>query len=489
MTGDGAANRTIEFTSRRGRLIVAATTLASGVAFLDSTVVTVALPRIGTDLAAELSALQWVLNAYLLTLGALVLVGGALGDLLGRRRVFVVGMWGFGFASALCALAWNPAALVGGRALQGVFAALMTPVSLAILSSSFRPADRGRAIGAWTGLSGVAMAIGPFLGGWLVDVASWRWVFLINLPLLAVAIVLARSAVPTDVGAGSGLARREVVNRVDLPGAGMTVVGLGLVVAPLIEIERLPTWAVVTMVGAGIAVLGGFVVHERRRRRPMMPTALFRIRTFTVANIFTVVVYASLTGMGFLISLALQRGLGYTALAAGAATVPVTLVLLAFSARVGGLLPRIGARRPMTVGGVLVAAGLLMLSGIDIGTSYLTGVLPGVLVFAVGLVLLVTPVTTTALTDVPLERQGVTSGINNAVARVAGLLAVAILPAAAGLSATGATDPGPLLDGVSTALRMAAASCLVGALVAWFGLRGSRERRMDQAGLGSERTH
>jgi hypothetical protein len=220
-------------------------------------------------------------------------------------------------------------------------------------------------------------------------------------------------------------------------------------------------------------------VHERRRHRPMMPPALFRVRTFTVANLFTMVVYAALTGMSFLVSLGLQRGLGYSALAAGAATVPITLTLLAFSARVGALLPRTGARPLLTAGGVLTALGLVLLSGMDPGTTYLTGVLPGVLVFGAGLVLLVAPVTTTALTDIPIERQGVASGINNAVARVAGLLAVAALPAAAGLSAAGLEDPVVLLDGVSTALRIAAASCLAGAAFAWIGLR-PRDCRGDR---------
>ncbi|NED94710.1 MFS transporter [Phytoactinopolyspora alkaliphila] len=474
----------IEFGSRRGRLILLATVLASGVAFLDGTVVTVALPRIGTDLGAEFSALQWVLNAYLLALGALVLVGGALGDLLGRRRVFEVGMWGFGVASLLCALAWSPAALVGARALQGVFAALLTPASLAILSATFATKDRGRAIGAWSGLSGVTMAFGPFLGGWLVDAASWRWIFLINLPVLVAAIAVTRRAVPADAGAGAGLAKADVFNRVDLPGAMLTATGLGLIVAALIEVERLPAWAVIVSVGTGALTLCGFVVYERRRARPMMPPELFRIRTFTVANLFTVVVYAALTGMSFLISLALQRGLGYSALAAGAATVPITLVLLAFSARVGALMVRTGARPLLTIGGVLTACGLLMLSGIGIGTSYLTGVLPGVMVFAIGLVFLVAPVTTTALTDVPGARQGVASGVNNAVARIAGLLAVAVLPAAAGLSATGAMEPGPLLDGVSTALRIAAVSCVAGAVIAWVGLR-PHDCKVTVAGQGT----
>jgi EmrB/QacA subfamily drug resistance transporter len=462
--------QTLQFGSRQGRLVIAATVLASGVAFLDATIVTVALPRIGTDLGAGLSALQWVLNGYLLALGSLVLVGGALGDLLGRRRVFVVGLVGFAAASLLCALAWNPAALVGARVLQGVFAALLTPASLAILSSNFAADDRGRAIGAWSGLSGVTTAIGPFVGGWLVDVASWRWVFLLNLPLLAAALVLTR-AVPADRGSMAGHTRGEITSRIDLPGAALTAAGLALIVAPLIEVERFSGPVVALAVTTGAATLGLFIVHERRRHRPMMPPALFRVRTFTVANLFTMVVYAALTGMIFLVSLGLQRGLGYSALAAGAAIVPITVILLLFSARVGGLLSRTGARHLLTAGGGLTAIGLVLLSGMDVETSYLTGVLPGVLVFGAGLVLLVAPVTTTALTDIPLERQGVASGINNAVARVAGLLAVAALPAAAGLSAAGLQDPVALLDGVGTALRIAAVSCLVGAVIAWVGLR------------------
>lgn len=463
--------QTLEFTSRQGRLVVAATTLASGVAFLDATIINIAVPRIGTDLQAGLSALQWVVNTYLLALGSLVLVGGALGDLLGRRRIFTIGMVGFAASSLLCAIAWNAGALIAFRGLQGMFAALLTPASLAILSSTFRPGDRGRAIGAWSGLSGIATAVGPFVGGWLIDVASWRWIFLLNLPLLAAALVISQAAVPRDQGAGRGLSRRAIATRVDFPGAGLTIAGLALVVAPLIEVERLSTTAVGASVAAGVALLGTFVAYERRRAAPMVPPELFRIRTFTVANLFTMVVYAALTGMSFLVSLALQRGLGYSALAAGAATVPITLVLLAFSARIGAVLPRLGARPLLVTGGVLTAAGLVLLSTIDIGTSYVTGVLPGVLVFAAGLVLVVAPVTTTALTDVPLDRQGVSSGINNAVARVGGLLAVAVLPAAAGLSTTGAVDPQLLLDGVSVALRLAAASCLAGAVIAWIGLR------------------
>lgn len=461
----------IDFTSRRGRLIVLATVFASGVAFLDATVVTVALPRIGTDFGADLAALQWILDAYLLTLGALVLVGGALGDVFGRRRVFVVGMVGFGVASLLCAAAWDPGSLIAARAVQGVFAALLTPASLAILSSSFAPEHRGRAIGAWSGLSGISTAIGPFVGGWLVDAASWRWVFLLNLPLLVVAIVLARLAVPSDNGIGEGLTRRALLQRVDVPGALLTVIGLALIVTPLIEVNRIPAGVVAASVALGVIVLAGFVGYERRREHPMLPPSLFRIRTFSVANLVTLVVYGALTAMGFLISLALQRGLGYSALAAGAATFPITVMLLAFSARVGALLPRLGARPLLAAGGGMMSVGLMLLSRIDIGTSYLTGVFPGVVVFSIGLVLIVTPVTTTALTDIPAQRQGVASGGNNAVARIAGLLAIAVLPVAAGLSGAGADEPGPLLDGVSMALLIAAAATAIGGLIAWIGLR------------------
>ncbi|MGH8823774.1 MAG: DHA2 family efflux MFS transporter permease subunit [Jiangellaceae bacterium] len=470
-THDGAAGGTLALATRQGRLVLLATVLASGVAFLDGTVVVVALPRIGEDLGADFSALQWVLDAYLLTLGSLVLAGGALGDVLGRRRVFLVGMWGFGFASLLCAVAWSPAALVGARAVQGVFAALLTPASLAILSASFASEERGRAIGAWSGLAGVTTAIGPFLGGWLVDAASWRWVFLINVPILAATVLLTRAVVPADPGAAHGLSRRQMIHRIDLPGAALTVIGLALIVTPLIEAGRLHPAVVMGSVTAGVLTLVAFVVYEHRRDQPMLPPGLFRIRTFTVANLVTLTAYAALTVNSFLLSVALQLGLGYSALAAGAATVPMTLVLLAFSARVGALLPRTGARPLLTLGGLLAGAGLALLAGINPDTTYLTGVLPGVLVFAAGLVLIVAPVTTTALTDVPADRQGVASGTNNAVARVGGLLAVAVLPLAAGLSTAEDLDTAALLDGVSVALWIAALLCVAAAVTAWVGLR------------------
>lgn len=461
----------LAYGSRAGRLVLLATVLASGVAFLDATVVTVALPRIGQDLDAGMSALQWVLDGYLLTLGSLVLVGGALGDLLGRRRVFLWGMYGFAATSLLCGIAPDAASLVGARLAQGACAALLAPASLAILSASFAPEDRGRAIGAWSGLSGVATAFGPFVGGWLVDTASWRWVFLLNLPLLAAAILVTLRAVPSDQGSGAGMPRRELLRRIDLPGAGLTVAGLALVVAPLIEAGQLPVWAVVTGVLAGLLLLAAFVLHERRTPWPMLPPSLFRIRTFSVANVVTLFVYGALSAMSFLLSLALQRGLGWSALAAGAALFPITVVLLLLSPTVGALLPRVGARVLLTAGPLLAAAGLVLLARLDMGDGYVDGVLPGLLVFSLGLVLVVAPVTTTALTDVPADRQGVASGANNAVARVAGLLAIAVLPAVAGLAAAGTMPPEALVDGFGRAMLVAAGLCALGGAVAAVALR------------------
>ena len=471
----GAVTTTAEppltYGSRAGRLVLLATVLASGVAFLDGTVVTVALPRIGQDLDTGLSALQWVLDGYLLTLGSLVLVGGALGDLLGRRRVFLWGMYGFAATSLLCGIAPDATSLVAARLAQGASAALLVPASLAILSASFAPEDRGRAIGAWSGLSGVATAFGPFVGGWLVDTASWRWVFLLNLPLLAAAVLVTLTSVPDDRGSGAGVSRRELLRRVDLPGAGLTVAGLALVVAPLIEAGRLPVGTVVLGVVAGLLLLVAFVLHERRTPWPMLPPSLFRIRTFSVANVVTLFVYGALSAMAFLLSLALQQGLGWSALAAGASMFPITLVLLLLSPTVGALLPRVGARLLLTVGPLLTALGLVLLAGLEVGDGYVDGVLPGLLVFSLGLVLVVAPVTTTALTDVPEDRQGVASGANNAVARVAGLLAIAVLPAVVGLAAAGTVSPEVLVDGFGQAMLVAAGLCALGGVVAAVALR------------------
>jgi EmrB/QacA subfamily drug resistance transporter len=455
----------IPYASRRGRLVLAAAITASGVAFLDGSVVTVALPRIGANLGGGFATLQWVVDAYLLTLGSLVLVGGALGDQLGRRRVFEVGIAAFGLASALCAVAPTATALVLARGLQGVAAALLVPGSLSLLSSLFEGADRGRAIGAWSGASSVFFALGPFVGGFLVVAAPWGWrlVFLINLPLCAAAIALSRAAVP-DVPGTRGAAR------LDLLGAALVTSGLGLVVYPLIEWSRLPRSVSALLLAAGAAALAGFLVVERRAAVPMMPLALWRIRTFAVANVVTFVIYAALGANGFLLTVTLQEALGWSPVAAGAAALPATLLLALFSSRVGSLVPRLGGRLLLTAGGLVMGAGMLLFVRVQPGSSYVADVLPAVLVFALGLLLVVAPVTTTVLGDVGPTRSGVASGVNNAVARIGSLIAVAVLPLVSGLSTAARDDPAALADGFHRATLVTATLCVAGGLVALLGL-------------------
>ena len=445
-----------------GRWVILATVLGSGMAFLDGTVVNVALPAIAADLGAGLSGLQWTLDAYLVTLSALLLVGGSLGDRYGRRRVFVVGLVGFTAASLLCGLAPTTGALVAARALQGVAAALLVPGSLAILSASFGPDDRSRAIGAWSGLAGVSTALGPFVGGWLVDSVSWRLVFLLNLPLAAVAVAVTLRHVPESRDPAAAA-------RPDVAGAVAVSTGLGALAYALIEGA---TGFGVVEAGAaalGVGALLAFVVVERRQAHPMLPLSMFRSRQFAGANATTFAVYAALGGATFLLVLQLQVGLGYSALAAGASLLPVTLLMLALSARTAQLAQRIGPRLPMTVGPVLVAAGLVGLSRVEPGRSYAATVLPAIVVFGLGLALTVAPLTATVLAGVEEARMGVASGVNNAVARVAGLLAVAVLPAAAGVD-LGRVGEG-LGGGFRAALLGCAALCLVGGAVAFATVR------------------
>jgi EmrB/QacA subfamily drug resistance transporter len=459
---------TLALGSPAGRRALAASVVGSGMAFLDSTIVTVAAPQIANDLGGGFAGMQWVLDGYLLTLGALVLVGGALGDLLGKRRVFILGTVGFALASVACGLSPTIAALVVARMLQGVFAALLVPTSLALLNSEFAGADRGKAIGAWSGLSGVFTALGPFVGGGLVDAfpAGWRVAFLINLPLAAVAVWLARSAVPDSPGTRTPA---SLISQLDLLGAGLATVGLGLVVGPLIEAQRLGglTWI---LVGSGVLLLAGFIALEARRGHtgqppPMVPLSLFRIRSFSVANLVTFVVYGALSAATFLVTIYVQIVMGYSAVAAGAAGLPITVILALLSSRVGGLVSRWGPRWFLTAGPLVMAVGLALLSLIGPGDSYFTTLLPAMLVFAFGLVLVVAPVTTAALLEVTPDQSGTASGVNNAVARVAGLIAIAVLPAAAGIAASG----DGLASGFRTAQLISAALCAVGALIAAFG--------------------
>jgi EmrB/QacA subfamily drug resistance transporter len=457
----------LRYGSAAGRWVLLATVLGSGMAQLDGTVVNVALPRIGTDLHAGVSSLQWTLNAYSLTLSGLLLLGGSLGDRLGRRRVFVIGVVWFAAASAACAAAPIAPVLLAARALQGIGAALLTPGSLAILESVFRREDRASAVGAWSGLGGVAGAIGPVLGGLLVGVAPWGWrlVFLINLPLAALTIAVATRHVPET---RDDRAR----GRLDLPGAALAALGLAGVVYALTEqpTEHLsPT--VVTAGAGGVVLLAAFLLTEARTKDPMLPLGLFANRQFSAANLVTFAVYAALTGSFFLIPLELQRGLGLSPVRAGASLLPVTIVMLTLSARMGRLAQRIGPRVPMTVGPLVAGTGLALLARIGPGSSYAGGVLPPVIVFALGLATTVAPLTATVLAAVPEHRAGIASAVNNDVARTAGLLAVAVLPALAGITNASYADPGALSTGFHHAVLITASLCALGGLLAFATIR------------------
>ncbi|HVL02992.1 MAG TPA: MFS transporter, partial [Acidimicrobiales bacterium] len=426
----------ITFASRRGRWVLVATILGSGIAGLTATVVNVALPTIGRDLDTTTAGLQWILNGYLLPLAALILLGGSLGDRFGRRRVFLVGVVWFAAASALCGLAPNISTLVAARALQGMGAALLAPGSLAILQASFVPGDRARAIGAWSGFGGVATAAGPLLGGYLVEQGSWRWVFLLNLPLAVAVTVITRRHVPETLDP-------TVTGEIDIAGGLLGAVGLGGVTYALIEVPgRGAASPLVVLAGvAGVVGLAGFVAAERRGRHPLVPLDIFSSRQFNGANFMTLAMYAALGGMFFLLATYLQTSLGYSPVESGLALMPVTLLLLVLSARAGALASRIGPRLPMTLGPLVVGTGLALMARIQPGSSYTATVLPAAVVFGLGLALTVAPLTATVLAAAHERHAGVASGVNNAVARVAQLLAVAALPVVAGITGDDFTDP------------------------------------------------
>lgn len=413
--------------SAQGRWLLLATVLGSSLAFLDGSIVNIALPAIQRDLGSGVAGLQWTINAYTLTLAALILVGGSLGDRWGRRRVFVSGVVWFALASLLCAIAPSIEVLVAARAFQGIGAALLTPGSLALISASIDTEDRGAAIGTWSGLAGVSTAFGPLLGGWLVEAVSWRAVFYLNLPLAAAVVWITLRHVPESKN-------EEVEGRIDFTGAILTAAGLAALTYGLVGSEIVPSLA-------GVALLGAFVFQQRQSPHALVPLKLFANRTFTAANLSTFAVYGSLSGAMFLLVLQLQYVAGYSPLASGAATLPVTIMMLLFSARAGRLGQRIGPRLPMTFGPFVAAAGLLLLLPIGRDAAYLTSVFPGVMVFAVGLTLLVAPLTTAVLGAAPNSQSGIASGINNAVARTASLLAVAALPPIAGIGGANFADP------------------------------------------------
>jgi EmrB/QacA subfamily drug resistance transporter len=445
-----------------GRWVLATTVLGSGLAMIDGTVVNVALERIGTDLDAGFTGLQWTINAYTLTLASLILLGGSLGDHLGRKRVFIIGVAWFAVASLACGLAPDIGTLIAARALQGVGGALLTPGSLALISASFHGPDRAAAVGAWSGLGGIAGAVGPFLGGWLVE-WSWRAVFLINLPLAALIIVIALRHVPESRDA-------ESAPGLDVTGTVLTVVGLGALTFGLTGLgARGPEPLTVAAVAVGVLALVAFVLVERRSPHPLVPPALFRNPTFSAANVATVLISGAMGAVFLLLVLELQIVAGFTPLAAGAALLPVTAIMLLFSARAGALTARIGPRLPMTAGPLVSATGILLLLRVDATTSWLTDLLPAMLVFGAGLALTVAPLTATVLDSAPDRFAGSASGVNNAVARAAGLLAVAVVPGLAGIAGDDYTDPAAFNAGFRMAMVIGA-GLLVAAALASFAL-------------------
>jgi EmrB/QacA subfamily drug resistance transporter len=443
----------------QARWVLLATVLGSSMAFLDATVVNVALQRIGLELGGGFTGLQWTVNSYTLTLASLILLGGSLGDRFGRRRVFVIGTVWFAAASLLCGLAPDIGTLVAARALQGVGGALLIPGSLALISASFSGPDRAAAVGAWSGLSGVAGAIGPFVGGWLVGI-DWRLVFLLNLPLAAVVVAVAVRHVPESRDP-------QAAHSLDWPGTALVVAGLGALTYGLTaagEPGRGPgVWG---WVAAGLVALAAFAVIQRRSPAPLVPPELFASRQFSAANAVTLLVYAALGVVFVLLVLHLQLVAGLDPLAAGTALLPVTALMLLFSARIGALAQRIGPRPLLTVGPLVAAGGVLLMARIGPDAGYLTDVLPATAVFGVGLTLLVAPLTATVLDSAPDRLAGAASGVNNAVARAAGLLAVAVVPAVAGLGGTGVEDPAAFADGFRTAMLVCAGLLVAGALVA-----------------------
>jgi EmrB/QacA subfamily drug resistance transporter len=447
--------------------VLVATIAGSSLAMLDGTVVNVALAHIGNEFGAGFTALQWIVNAYTLSLAALILLGGVLGDLYGRRRVFLVGVVWFAVASALCALSTGEELLIAARALQGVGGALLTPGSLAIISATFDRRDRARAIGAWSGLGGIAGAVGPFLGGWLVE-ASWRLVFLVNLPVAAVIVAVTLRHVPetrdTEVAAAGS-------RRIDLPGTVLVVAALTGITYALTEAGRAGWTPLLAAVGlAGLAAGVGFVLLERRVPHPLVQLHMFGDRIFAVTNVATVFLYAALSVYFFLLVLQLQVVGGWSPLAAGTSILPVTACMLLLSARAGGLAQRIGPRPLMTLGSLLAATGFVLALRVGPDAHYLSDVLPSVLLLGLGLACAVAPLTAAVLAAAPSHLAGAASGINNATARSAGLLAIAVVPAVAGLGGAGSGDPVALGRGFVVAMVIAASMLAAAAGVSWFGL-------------------
>ncbi len=476
----------VRMKSASGRWILLATVLGSGIAGIDATVVNVALPTIGADLGTDFAALQWMVTGYTLTLASFILLGGSLGDRYGRRRIFIIGVIWFAVASLLCGIAPDAGLLIAARGLQGVGGALLTPGSLAIIQASFSGEDRARAIGAWSGLGGVATAIGPFLGGWLVESVSWRWVFLINVPIaVAVVWIAARHVPETRDAAATG--------RLDVAGAILGALALAGITYALIEA---PTQGIAAPVvlgagSAGIAAAALFLLVEWRTTYPMLPLRIFANRQFSAANGVTFLIYAVFGAIFFLLVVHLQVVGGFSPVASGVAMLPITALMLVLSSRAGALSARIGPRIPMTLGPLLCGVALVLMLRIDRDASYLLDVLPPVIVLGLGLSLLVAPLTATALSAVPEHQAGLASGVNNAVARAAGLMAIAVLPSAVGLTGDAYSDPVRFGAGFDAACIIGATVLVLGGLLAALTIRnpGSEPFNAGGAGLPTKTVH
>jgi EmrB/QacA subfamily drug resistance transporter len=471
----------VGYSTAAGRWVLLATVLGSSLAFVDATVVNIALPMIGADLHAGAAGLQWIVIGYSLSLAALILLGGSLGDRYGRRRVFLLGVGWFATASLLCGLAPTIDLLIAARVVQGIGGALLTPGALAILQASFAPSDRSRAIGAWSGLGGIGAALGPFLGGWLVQVADWRFVFLINVPVALVVMLVTARHVPEsrNPAAAHGL---------DLVGVLTGAAALGGLTygCTLWPAHGLSDPAVLIALAIGVAGTVAFVLTERRVRHPMLPLEIFKSRSFTGANLFTFVVYVASGGFFFLIVLNLQVVSGFGPLASGMALLPVTVLMLLLSARSGALAQRIGPRIPTIAGPLTCAVALALLSMVGPHASYWLDVLPAVVLFGLGLSALVAPLTATALGSLDDALAGIASGVNNAVARVAGLLAVAVLPLAGGIGQGSLTDPATLQPAYRN-IMLICAGLMVAASIVAAALMPARLPGQAPPGTGAER--
>ena len=447
--------------SNLGRWTLVASILGSSMAFIDGSVVSVALPAIKADLGGGAATQLWVVDAYLLTLGSLILLGGSLGDIFGEYRVFGFGVAGFGIASVLCAIAPDATSLIVFRGLQGVAGALLTPASLAVLTATFTGAERGAAIGQWTAWSGISFVIGPLVGGSLIDATSWRAIFLINVPIALVTLGLVLRL------GGMQQARRTDL-RVDVPGALLCVAGLGLLVTGFIEQPQHGWISPLVLSGliGGSVLLAVFVLFELRTPMPMLPLHLFKLRNFSVTNVETLSVYGALTGLSTFLTLFLIQLSGYSALRAGAALLPITVVMFFLSPRTGKLSMQYGPRLFMALGPVIAGVAVLDYARLPVHPSYPLDILPALLVFSVGLSLTVAPLTTTVLADASAGDAGVASGTNNAIARVAGLLAVAVL----GIAAVGG-GVNVTTHGVHVVMGITAGMLVAGGLIGAVGIR------------------